>query len=101
MKFASATTLSLSRSVLFPGQQTTATMRVTSGAPTLPAGTVVVTLNGKPISELSVAAGSSGVVSYQLPKNDRGVYSVRASFVPAGDTVAGSTSQIKRFVVIF
>ena len=101
VKFASATTLSLSRSVLFPGQQTMATMRVTSGAPTLPAGTVVVTLNGKTISELSVAAGSSGVVSYQLPKNDRGVYSVRASFVPAGDTVAGSTSQINRFVVIF
>ena len=101
VKFASATNLSLSRSTLTPGQQTTATVKVTSGAPTPPAGTVVITLNGKPLTELPVAAGSSGVVSYQLPKNDRGVYSVRASFVPTGDTVAGSTSQTKRFVVIF
>ena len=61
----------------------------------------MITLNGSPLTEIPVAAGSSGVVSYQLPKNDRGVYSVRASFVPAGDAVAGSTSQIKRFVVIF
>ena len=101
VKFASATSLSLSRSTMTTSQQTTATVKVTSGAPALPAGTVVVTLNGRPLTELPVAAGSSGVVSYQLPKNDRGVYSVRASFVPAGDTVAGSTSQTKRFVVIF
>ena len=100
VKFTSVTSLSLSRSMVSPGQQTTATVKVTSGAPTLPAGTVVITLNGRSLIELPVAAGSSDVVSYELPKNDRGVYSVRASFVPAGDSVAGSTSQTKRFVVI-
>ncbi|MHC5797612.1 S8 family serine peptidase [Lacisediminihabitans sp. FW035] len=101
VKFASATSLSLSRSVLFSWQQTTATVKLTSGAATLPAGKVVITLNGRSLTELPVAAGSSGVVTYPLPKKSSGIYSVRATFVPAGDTVAGSTSPVKRFVVIF
>ena len=100
VKFASATSLALSSAVLFSWQQTTATVKVTSGATTLPAGKVVITLNGRSLTEVAVAAGSSGTVSYQLPKNSKGKYSVRASFVPTGDTVAGSTSQTKRFVVI-
>ena len=101
VKFASATSLSLSRSVLFSWQQTTATVKVTSGATTLPAGKVVITLNGRSLTEVAVAAGSSGVVTYPLPKKGSGVYTVRASFVPTSETVAGSTSPTKRYVVIF
>jgi len=101
VKFASETSLSLSRTVLFSWQRTTATVRVTSGAASLPAGKVVITLNGKVLTELPVAAASTGVLSYQLPNKSSGVYSVRATFLPAGDTVAGSTSPVKRFVVVF
>ncbi|MES2094323.1 MAG: S8 family serine peptidase [Actinomycetota bacterium] len=101
VKFASVTGLSLSRTVLFSWQQTTATVTVTSGAAALPAGKVVITLNGRTISELPVAAGSSGVITYPLPKKSSGVYVVRANFVPTGDTVAASTSPAKRFIVIF
>ena len=99
VKFTSTTGLSLSRSVLFSGQRTTATITVTSGAPTLPAGRVVVSLGGRTLTELAVAAGSTGMVTYRLPKKSSGVYQVQATFVPTGDTVAGSTSPVKRFVV--
>ncbi|CAN5223014.1 hypothetical protein BH09ACT2_BH09ACT2_10350 [soil metagenome] len=103
VKFATATSFSLSRTVLFSWQQTTATVRVTSGAAALPAGQVVITVNGRPVATLPVAAGSSGVVSYPLPKRGSGIYSVRASFAPAAaaDTVTGSTSPTKRYLVIF
>ena len=101
VKFASVTSLSLSRTVLFSWQQTTATVKVTTSAPSLPAGTVVISLGARTLSELPVAAGSTGVLTLTLPKKSRGVYAVRATFVPTGETVAGSTSPAKRFIVIF
>ena len=73
VKFSSATSLSLSRTVLFSWQQTTATVKVTSGAATLPAGKVVIALNGRSLTELPVLAGSSGVIRYPLTKNGSGV----------------------------
>ena len=102
VKFASATGLALSRTVLSPSQHTAATVKVTSGAAVLPAGTVEITLNGRSLASLPIAAGSSGAVTNRLPKQDSGVDPVRATFVPtAADTVAGSTSPPKRYVVIF
>lgn len=102
VKFASATGLALSRTVLSPSQHTAATAKVTSGAAVLPAGTVEITLNGRSLASLPIAAGSSGAVTNRLPKQDSGVYPVRTTFVPtAADTVAGSTSPPKRYVVIF
>lgn len=102
VKFASATGLALSRTVLRSSQHTTATVKVTSGAAVLPAGTVEITLNGRSLASLPIAAGSSGVVTYRLPRQGSGSYTVRATFVPtAADTVASSTSPPKRYVVIF
>ena len=102
VKFASATGLALSRTVLSPSQHTAATVKVTSGAAVLPAGTVEITLNGRSLASLPIAAGSSGAVTYRLPKQGSGVFTVRTTFVPtAADTVAGSTSPPKRYVVIF
>ncbi|MCU1557596.1 MAG: serine protease [Microbacteriaceae bacterium] len=101
IKFASSTSLSLSKTVLFSWQKATATITVTSGASALPNGKVVVTLNGRTLTQLPVAAGSTGVLTYQLPKEGRGVYQVRATFIPDGDAVAGSESQVRRFVVLF
>ena len=101
VKFSTSTTLSLSKSVLFSWQRTTATVKVSSGAATLPAGKVVITVNGKSLTEIPVAAGSSGKVGYELPKKGSGIYSVKATFVPSSDTAVGSTSSVKRFVVIF
>jgi hypothetical protein len=102
VKFASATSLALSRTVLSSWQQTTATVKVTSGAAVLPAGTVEITVNGRSLASLPIAAGSSGIVTYPLPKQGSGVYTVRATFVPtAADAVAGSTSPPKRYVVTF
>ncbi|WP_307812268.1 S8 family peptidase [Lacisediminihabitans changchengi] len=101
VKFSTATELSLSKSVLFSWQRTTATVKVSSGAATLPAGKVVITLNGKTVTEIAVAAGSPGKVSYELPRKGRGTYSVKATFVPTADTAVGSSSPVRRFVVIF
>ncbi|MCU1526016.1 MAG: serine protease [Microbacteriaceae bacterium] len=101
IKFASATSLSLSKQALFSWQQTKATIKVTSGAAALPSGKVVVTVNGRTLTELPIAAGSTGVLTYDLPKEGRGDYQVRAAFIPDGDTVAGSVSPVKRFVVLF
>ena len=71
VKFASATGLALSRTVLSPSQPTAAT--VTSGAAVPPACTVEITLNGRSLDSLPTAA----------------------------DTVVGSTRPPKRYVVIF
>ncbi|MBG6108502.1 S8 family serine peptidase [Frigoribacterium sp. CG_9.8] len=102
VKFTSATSLSLSRSAVFSWQQTRATVTVTSGAAVLPAGQVEITVNERSVAVFPVAAGSSGVVTYELPKQGRGQYTVRAAFVPtAVDTVAGSMSPPKRYVVMF
>ena len=101
VKYVSTTGLSLSRSVLYWGQQATATIRVSSAAPRLEGGKVVISIGGVTVTELLVSASSPGVFTYQVPKRGTGVYRILATFVPSGDTVAGSSSQIKTFSVIF
>ena len=96
VKYASTTSVKLSRTVLFSWQQTTATITVDGADDAAPTGDVVITVNGKPTTVPLV----NGVATYQLPKLGSGVYLVKATY--GGDDLNhGSSSQVRPFWVIF
>jgi hypothetical protein len=96
IKYKSTTSISLSRSVLFSWQTTTATITVDSADDVAPTGSVTISVNGKSTTVPLV----DGVATYQLPKVRSGVYIVKASY--GGDDLNnGSSSQARLFLVIF
>jgi hypothetical protein len=96
VKYKSATSVSLSRSVLFSWQTTTATVTVDSADDVAPTGDVTITVNGKSTTVPLV----NGVATYQLPKLGGGVYFVKAAY--GGDDLNnGSSSSVRLFWVIF
>lgn len=101
VKFRSKTELTLSKWLLFSWQHQSATVKVTTGENARPAGTVVISLNGRVLEKVSLPSGNRGTVTYRLPKQSSGRYLVTARFVPDSDLVAPSTSERKRFTVLF
>lgn len=101
VKFTSTTSLSLSRTVGFSWQTTTAKVTVKSGAETAPTGSVAITVNGRTVATVTLAAADNGKVSYTLPKRSSGVYVVQAKFVPGDETTNGSTSSPRLLLILF
>lgn len=95
VKYAASVKLSLSRSVYFSWQTSTATITVDSRADAAPTGVVTLTVNGKTVTGTLV----NGVAKVQLPKVSGGIYAVKASY--AGDPVTGSGSTSKVIWVVF
>lgn len=96
VKFKSTTSVSLSRTVLFSWQTTTATVTVDSAEDAAATGDVTITVNGKSTTVPLV----NGVATYQLPKVGSGVYFVKAAY--GGDELTnGSSSSVRVFWVIF
>jgi subtilisin family serine protease len=97
VKWKSSTSLSLSRTVLFSWQRTTATVTVDSGAEAPPTGDVTITLNGQVVATVPLV---DGVATYQLPQKRGGIYQVRAEY--GGDDVTNpSKSSTKVYWVVF
>lgn len=99
--YSSTTKLSLSRSVFFSWQRTTAAITVASGAEQSPTGRVVVTVDGRVRGEAAVTADSNGRVNYQLPNLGAGIHVVQARFVPDSEAITGSLSPTTFGWVIF
>ena len=97
--FGSTTALSVNRHVGFSWQKTTATVKVASASPTPVAGTVTVTVNGKPV-DVALTAESNGSLTYTLPKLRAGFYTVKASY-GGSETVAASTSSSSIVWIVF
>jgi subtilisin family serine protease len=98
VKAASTTSLSLSRTVAFSWQTTTARITVEGGEAT-PTGTVALTINGR-TSLQPVVLDAEGRAGVTLPRLGTGVYVVQAEY--AGDeATSGSTSPRRVLVVIF
>jgi hypothetical protein len=97
--YASTTKLSLNRHIGFSWQKVTATITVTSGAPTPPVGTVTVTVNGK-ATTVPISAADNGRVTYTLPKLKTGIYVVSAAFGGSAG-VTGSRSGTSFVVILF
>ncbi|HWH97088.1 MAG TPA: Ig-like domain repeat protein, partial [Pseudolysinimonas sp.] len=96
IKYASTTSVKLSRTVLFSWQQTTVTVTVDSADDVAPTGNVTISVNGKSTTVPLV----NGVATYQVPKVRGGVYLVKATY--EGDELNnGSSSQVRLFWVIF
>jgi subtilisin family serine protease len=95
VKFKSTTSVSLSRSVLFSWQTTTATVKVDSADDQPPTGEVTISVNG----ESTAVPLVDGVATYQLPEFGSGVYLVKASY--GGDELNRSSSSARPFWVIF
>lgn len=95
--YATSTSLSLNRLVGFSWQKVTATVGVTSGASDV-SGTVTITVNGTPAGEATVKNGKAKI---ELPKRGTGIYSVRATFVPASAELLTSTSPSKYYLILF
>ena len=96
IKYASTTSVKLSRTVLFSWQTTTATVTVDGADDAAPTGNVTITVNGKSTTAPLV----NGVATYQLPKAGSGAYFVKATY--EGDEVNnGSSSQVRTYWVIF
>ncbi len=102
VNYTSSTKLKLSRTIGFSWQTTTAKVTVSTDADTAPTGSVVVTVNGVPVSTVPVTAADDGKVSITLPKRGSGIYFVKAEFVPdATSPMTGSTSSYKFHIVLF
>jgi hypothetical protein len=99
--YASSTSLSLSRTIAFSWEKTTAKVTVSSGASDAPTGSVAITINGKTVTTLALTAADNGKLSYTLPKKGSGVYLVQAVFTPTDATVTGSKSSVKLLLVLF
>ena len=98
VKFASTTSLTLSRSAMFSWQTTTAKITVKSDAGPA-AGSVTILANGKPL-KATVTLDGNGKATYTLPKLKAGIYVITAKYA-GGDTVTGSTSSSRILWVIF
>jgi subtilisin family serine protease len=99
--FASSVKLSLSRGVMFSWQTLKANVTVTTGADAAPSGSIQVTVDGAVVEEVTLGEAENGKVSITLPNLSSGVHTVRAEFVSADETVAGSTSNRERIWVMF
>lgn len=100
--FTSSTKLKLNRTFGFSWQTTKAKMTISTDAGVAPTGTVVVSVNGAPVSTVPVTAADNGKVSVNLPKLWGGIYFVKAEFIPdAGSPMTGSTSNYRFLIVLF
>ncbi len=99
--FSSSTALSLSRTVGFSWQTTTANVTVTSGAPGVPTGSLAIKVNGSTVSTIVLTAADNGKASYTLPRTGSGLYRVQAVFTPDDPAVLGSTSPTRYLFILF
>jgi subtilisin family serine protease len=99
--FSSSVELSLDRHLLFSWQSLDADVTVRTGADAAPSGSIQITLDGDLVEEVTIGETEDGQVTVTLDDLDRGVHSVRATFVPADDTVNGSSSSRELVWVVF
>jgi subtilisin family serine protease len=99
--YSSSTALSLSRTVGFSWQTTTAKVTVKTGETDPPSGSVTITVNGTEVSTIVLTPADNGKVSYTLPKKGSGLYRVQAEFTPSDAGVQGSTSPTKYLLILF
>ena len=101
VKYTSKTTLAVGKNVLTAAQQQTVTVRVVTPAQSaVPVGTVTILVNGRSVRQLPLPSSANGLLKLTLPKFAVGSYSVRATYISVADTVAGSTSTGRYFVVV-
>ncbi|HWR85896.1 MAG TPA: S8 family serine peptidase [Rhodoglobus sp.] len=98
VKAASKTSLTLSRTVSFSWQSTTARITVQGGEAT-PTGTVQLTINGR-TSLQPVVLDAQGRASVTLPRLGSGIYFVQAEYT-GDEATSGSKSPSRVLVVIF
>jgi len=95
VKYSSTVKASLSRTVYFSWQSSTATITVDSPAEAAPTGTVTLTVAGKTVT----GALSNGVVKLQLPKVGSGIHAVKVAY--SGDATTTPSSTTKVIWVVF
>lgn len=101
VRYTTLTTLSLSRTLLFSWQKETAMVMVSSGAPSSPTGSVVVTIDGKVRTTVPLTAAQAGKVSVTLPKLGQGFHVVKIAFLPNSPMFTSSLSNASYAFVLF
>jgi subtilisin family serine protease len=96
--WSSTTKLTLSRSVGFSWQTTTATVRVDSRADAAPAGEVVIRIDGKKFTTATLDA--SGTAKVSLGKVKRGLHTVTAEYVGDATTTGSKSSQRLLWIIL-
>jgi hypothetical protein len=95
--YRSSTSVSLNQHAVFSWQRATATIKVSSSAPTT--GTVTLWIDNKKVS-LPLTADAHGRLTYQLPKLSHGWHVIKAIY-GGSDSVAGSESSVTLLYVLF
>ena len=102
VKHNTSTSLTLSRTLGFSWQTTTAKVSVSTDANTAPTGVVKIMVNGTTVKTVAVTAADQGKVNVTLPKLRGGIYFVKAEFVPADTTTTnGSSSSYRLLLILF
>lgn len=102
VKYETSTNLTLSRTLGFSWQTTTAKVTVSTNGSIAPTGSVKVTVNGVTVKTVPLSATDLGKVNVTLPKLYGGIYLVRAEFVPSDAmTTNGSASNYRFLLILF
>ncbi len=100
VKYDTATSLKLSRTIGFSWQTTTAKIAVSTQASTAPTGSVNISVNGVTVTTVPLTAADQGELKVALPKLYGGIYFVRAEFVPSDTTTTNGSHSSYRFLLI-